>query len=346
MRDITVFHRWYKGDGRRQEPSLEEVVLPEDEEIKAFLLKDLVKIPEPYIPDEKLIHAVNVALYLRRPLLLEGEPGCGKTRLAFAIAYELGYPLKQCHIRSTSRAQELLYTYDALHRLYDMQSTDYEERTRALQRMYYVSFGKLGEAIRLAEHHIPSVVLIDEIDKADIDFPNDLLLPLDRLQFEIPEVNHRTFDALRDGHDQPKDTLPLIIITSNREKELPKPFLRRCLYYYIQFPDRSTLKEIIKTHRMFSHQSEESGTLSEVAITKFEALRHPDTNIRWRKTPGTSELLDWMHVLERDEQVGMINSQQLNDIPLQDLPYLETLVKTQSDSESLTKLKPKNPQDH
>ena len=258
MINTDIFHRQYKGDGQQQEPALKDIALPEEDEIKEFLLKDLVKKPEPYIPDEKLIRAVNVALYLRRPLLLEGEPGCGKTRLAFAIAYELGYPLKECYIRSTSRAQDLLYTYDALRRLYDMQGSE-EERKKALEREKYVSFGKLGEAIRLAEHNIPSVVLIDEIDKADIDFPNDLLHPLERLQFEIPEVPDLKFDALKDGRDQQRNVLPLIIITSNREKELPKPFLRRCLYYYIKFPDKDTLKEIVRTH---SNQDEESNTLS------------------------------------------------------------------------------------
>ena len=360
MIDPALFHRWYQGNGQRQEPFLEDVLFPEDEvlseeekDIRAFLHKDLIKASEPYVPDEKLIRAVNVALYLRRPLLLEGEPGCGKTRLAFAIAYELGYPLKECYIRSTSRAQDMLYTYDALRRLYDMQGS-HEERARALERMKYVSFGKLGEAIRLAEHNIPSVVLIDEIDKADIDFPNDLLLPLDRLQFEIPEVNNLKFDALKDGIEQRKHVLPLIIITSNREKELPKPFLRRCLYYYIKFPGRETLRDIVKRHQaeqepvlfsagtMTKDNEKEPDSLSDVAITKFEELRHPDNNIRWRKTPGTGELLDWVHVLERDEQMGAIDPQKLSKTPLKDLPYLETLVKTQSDSDALTKIKPKN----
>jgi MoxR-like ATPase len=336
LTDTALFHRWYQGNGQRQKPAIEDVALPKEKDIQKFLLKDLVRMPEPYVPDEKLIRAVNVALYLRRPLLLEGEPGCGKTRLAFAIAYELGYPLKECYIRSTSRAQDLLYTYDALHRLYDMQGST-EERTRALERMQYVSFGKLGEAIRLAEHNIPSVVLIDEIDKADIDFPNDLLLPLDRLQFEIPEVNNRKFDALKEKRE--KNVLPLIIITSNREKELPKPFLRRCLYYYIQFPDRDTLKKVVRQH---FPQDEQDSALSEVAITKFEELRHPDNTIRWRKSPGTGELLDWVEVLQRDEQAGEIDPQSLSKTPLKDLPYLETLVKTQSDSDALTKIKPKN----
>ncbi len=338
MIDPKLFNRSYQGNGQRQEPLPEDVVVPEDKNIREFQIKDLVNNPEPYIPDEGLIEAVKVALYLRRPLLLEGEPGCGKTRLAFAIAYELGYPLKECYIRSTSRAQDLLYTYDALRRLYDMQGSR-EEKAKALKRKEYVSFGKLGEAIRLAEHNIPSVVLIDEIDKADIDFPNDLLLVLDRLQFEVSEVDNLKFDALKGGHEKRRDFLPLIIITSNREKELPKPFLRRCLYYYIKFPDRTLLEKIVKAH--FHKNEIGPNSLFDVAITKFEGLRNPTNNIRWRKTPGTSELLDWVSILNRDEQDGEIEIQSLDKASLADLPYSETLVKTQSDHDALAKFKPK-----
>lgn len=339
MINTELFKRTYKGNGQRQEPFLEEIVTTEDTDIKDFLVKDLIKTPEPYVPDKELIKAVNVALYLRRPLLLEGEPGCGKTRLAFAVAHELGYPLKECYIRSTSHAQDLLYTFDALRRLYDMQGSS-EEKAEALARDKYITFGKLGEAIRLAEHNIPSVVLIDEIDKADIDFPNDLLLVLDRLQFEIPEANNRKFDALKDGREQRRNVLPLIIITSNREKELPKPFLRRCLYYYIKFPDKTTLKEIVKSH--FKEDEIASGSLFDKAITKFEDLRRPDNNIRWRKIPGTSELLDWVTVLNRDEHDEETAKAILGSNVVSELPYLETLVKTQSDFDALTKINPKS----
>lgn len=338
MIDTPFFNRWYQGNGQRQVPFLEEIITLEDKDIQAFFRKDLVITPEPYIPDKELIKAVNVALYLRRPLLLEGEPGCGKSRLAFAIAHELGYPLKACYIRSTSQAQDLLYTYDGLRRLHDMQGLA-EERERALDRKQYVSFGKLGEAIRLAEHNIPSVVLIDEIDKADIDFPNDLLQVLDRLQFEISEVDNLRFDALQGEREQRRNVLPLIIVTSNREKELPKPFLRRCLYYYIQFPDRTMLEEIIKAHS--SHKEIAPNSLFDVALTKFETLRSPEQAIRWRKSPGTSELLDWIHILERDEHMNEIDAERLNQASLRSLPYPETLIKTQSDQQALTKLTPK-----
>jgi MoxR-like ATPase len=134
--------------------------------------------------------------------------------------------------------------------------------------------------------------------------------------------------------------LPLIIITSNREKELPKPFLRRCLYYYIKFPDRTTLQEIVKTH--FPQNEIEHGSLFDVAITRFEELRSPDNSVRWRKTPGTGELLDWVSILDRDAQAGELDTLDLSKTSLKDLPYLETLVKTQSDNDALTKLRPKN----
>ncbi|MDJ0799096.1 MAG: MoxR family ATPase [Calothrix sp. MO_167.B12] len=186
-------------------------------------LNDIPTIKEPYIASKDLAEAVNDALYLRRPLLLEGEPGCGKTRLAYSVAYELGYPLKECYIRSTSRAQDLLYTYDAVRRLYDLQERslikknefnaenkeENDTRNQNFSRRQYVELGKLGEAIELAEKNIPSVVLIDEIDKADIDFPNDLLLVLDKLQFEVDEVQGWKFDALQNQTTrQRRDFLP------------------------------------------------------------------------------------------------------------------------------------------
>ena len=326
--------RIYVGDGKQHYPPL--------------LDEDVLKYPEPYVPDMKLIEAVNIALYLRRPLLLEGEPGCGKTRLAHAIAYELGYPLKECYIRSTSRAQDLLYTYDAVRRLYDIQERNVEHRSRlkempdqidgeAIQETLplkkYVTLGKLGDAIRLAEETIPSVVLIDEIDKADIDFPNDLLQVLDRMQFEVSEVGDWKFDALLGkGREERRVFLPLFLVTSNREKELPKPFLRRCVYYYIDFPNREFLEAIVK-----KHFQREVTSLFDQALLRFWQLREINT-FSWRKIPSTSELLDWIAVLERGEQTGKMRAQDIATIPLWDLPYLETLVKTQSDRNALKRL--------
>jgi MoxR-like ATPase len=291
--------------------------------------------PEPYIAAPVLAEAINIALYLRRPLLLEGEPGCGKTQLAYAVAYELGYPLKACYIRSTTKADDLLYTYDAVRRLYDIQEPKGSDGSKKLpSRREYVNLGRLGEAIKLAHDDIPSVVLIDEIDKADIDFPNDLLLVLDRLQFEVAEIGEEyKFDALN-GKDrtQRKDYLPLIIITSNREKELPKPFLRRCLYHYIEFPDQDTLEAILKTH--FNRQT--ITPLFSEALKKFWTLRG-QKQFSWRKIPGTSELLDWVHILEQKVESSEVELKKFRDRGIYELPFFETLVKTQGDLNALKK---------
>ena len=263
---------------------------------------------------------------------MEGDPGCGKTRLAHAVAYELGYPLHACYVRSTTKAQDLLYDYDAVGRLYDIQEGKFEEnRPKALSRRQYVTLGELGKAIEEAQNDIPSVVLIDEIDKADIDFPNDLLLEIDRLQFQIKECPQLRYDALKGKkREERRNFLPLILITSNREKELPKPFLRRCLFYYIDFPDENILREIVESH----FQSNITPML-EIAVQhfwKFRELRN------WRKIPGTSEFLDWITVLERDFKYGRITTEHMSNQSLVDLPHIETLIKTQSDREMLSKL--------
>ncbi|MBN1875107.1 MAG: MoxR family ATPase [Anaerolineae bacterium] len=282
--------------------------------------------PEPYQATPELAEAVNVALYLRRPLLVEGDPGCGKTRLAYAVAYELGYPLKECYIRSTSRAQDLLYTYDAVRRLYDIQEKIHKPHRD------YIGLGPLGQAIELSQRGIPSVVLIDEIDKADIDFPNDLLLVLDRLWFKADEVPDEEggfrVDAHKEDHAR-KDVWPLVIVTSNREKELPKPFLRRCLFYYISFPDQKTLTKIVTSHTQHTITP-----LFEVALQRFWQLREQQA-FTWRKIPSTSELLDWIQLLERDEQTGKVTIETLISALFNQLPHLEVLVKTQSDRDAL-----------
>lgn len=333
-----------KYEGKGNQCKYEKLMNPKTNKVD----EDIPTTKEPYIAPSNLAEAVNDALYLRRPLLLEGEPGCGKTRLAYSVAYELGYPLKECYIRSTSRAQDLLYTYDAVRRLYDLQegkfiktdidieNNDAEDKKNS--RRQYVELGKLGEAIELAQKNIPSVVLIDEIDKADIDFPNDLLLVLDKLQFEVDEVNEKgkrwKFDALQDQTtEQRRDFLPLIIITSNREKELPKAFLRRCLFYYIDFPQEEELKEIIK-----SHFEKDITHLFEQALIKFLKLRN-ETKFAWRKKPSTSEFINWLTLLEREEEVSKINFQVLADTELNKLPYLHALVKNQSDLNALEQFK-------
>jgi len=336
MNDLA--NRQYEGQGNDR-----KYELLKDENGEEF--PDIPRKKEPYIASKNLVEAVNDALYLRRPLLLEGEPGCGKTRLAYSIAYELGYPLKECYIRSTSRAEELLYTYDNIRRLYDLQEYKFiqskseekeinysRELTDVIERKKYVELGKLGEAIKLsAESNIPSVVLVDEIDKADIDFPNDLLLVLDRLQFEIKEVKDWKYDALRgEEREVRKNFLPLIIITSNQEKELPKAFLRRCLFYYVEFPELEDLRKII-----INHFQQELYPLFEVALARFVELRG---KISWRKKPSTGEFINWLRLLERERQNQEITGEKLNKIQLGELPFLHTLVKNQSDRNAVEKL--------
>lgn len=348
MNDLS--NRQYQGQGNDRE--YQPLQLSNNGEI----FEDIPTQKEPYIADKNLAEAVNDALYLRRPLLLEGEPGCGKTRLAYSVAYELGYPLKECYIRSTSRAEELLYTYDNIQRLYDLQENKFiltqkqeidtreetkanhsSESTNTINRGKYVELGKLGEAIKLsAEEDIPSVVLIDEIDKADIDFPNDLLLVLDRLQFEIKEVKGWKYDALKgESQEDRKDVLPLIIITNNREKELPKAFLRRCLFYYLEFPTENDLRRII-----FSHFKEDISPLFEVALNKFLELREGEV-ISWRKEPSTGEFINWLQLLKRGQKNKETNAyeeitpERLKATPLPQLPFLHTLVKNQSDLNTL-----------
>jgi MoxR-like ATPase len=316
-KDGSLTERLYVGDGKQHYPRLSNGWEEE----------------EPYVASADLVEAVNVALYLRRPLLLEGDPGCGKTRLAYAVAYELGLPFKPCYIQSTSRARDLLYSFDAVKRLYDIQEhRSLGDTGEPLPREEYVRLGRLGEAIQAASEGIPSVVLIDEVDKADIDFPNDLLLVLDRLQFEIEEVNGYTVDAFRGkrmGTVEERARLPLIIITSNREKELPKPFLRRSLYYYIEFPNKQTLSNIIETH-----MEKKLTPLFQEALRLFWDLRAFE-GFQWRKKPSTSELLDWVQILDRDEKLGRINLDTFKTLPLCDLPHLETLIKNQNDRDAL-----------
>jgi MoxR-like ATPase len=225
-----------------------------------------------YVATDDLKLAVNAALTLGRPLLIKGEPGTGKTMLAEEVAAALGMPLLQWHIKSTTRAQQGLYEYDAVSRLRDSQLGD--ERVRDIGN--YIVRGVLWQAFVSPE---PVVLLIDEIDKADIEFPNDLLRELDRMEFHVYETRETVAAIHR----------PLVIITSNNEKELPDAFLRRCFFHYIRFPDRDTLAAIVGVH--FPHLKQ---NLLAAALTSFYALRDiPGI----KKKPSTSEFLDWLKLL-------------------------------------------------
>jgi MoxR-like ATPase len=229
-----------------------------------------------YVATEDLRMAVNAAVRLQRPLLIKGEPGTGKTMLAEEVAEGLGKPLIQWHIKSTTKAQQGLYEYDAVSRLRDSQLGDDKVHNIA----NYIKRGKLWEAFASDEQ---AVLLIDEIDKADIEFPNDLLQELDRMEFYVYE----TGETIRARHR------PIIIITSNNEKELPDAFLRRCFFHFINFPDRDTMRQIVDVHYPGITQ-----TLVQEAMEVFFDLRSVPG---LKKKPSTSELIDWLKLLMADD---------------------------------------------
>lgn len=272
----------------------------------------------PYLPSPELVEAVNLAIFLERPLLLKGEPGCGKTRLAQAVAYELQLPLETWYVKSTSRARDGLYTYDAVGRLRDAQLAANQMLSESeLQRIQnpseYVRLGPLGQAFVNTQR---TVVLIDEIDKADIDFPNDLLLELDERRFTIEET----------GKPVQAKAAPIVFITSNDEKDLPDAFLRRCLFHYVEFPNRQRLVEII--HALFPQNTftAASAQVVERSVERFWRLRQDQQAERafTGKQVSTSELVDWMKVLLRQPE-GQILSQ----LQAESLPYPGVLLKSQ-----------------
>ncbi|MGC2855953.1 AAA family ATPase [Novispirillum sp. DQ9] len=230
---------------------------------------------ESYVATEDLMVAVNAAITLQRPLLIKGEPGTGKTVLAEEVAAALGLPLIRWHVKSTTKAQHGLYEYDAVSRLRDSQLGD--EKVKDIAN--YIKPGKLWEAFEAGR----AVLLIDEIDKADIEFPNDLLQELDRMEFFVYETGQTVKAAQR----------PIVIITSNNEKELPDAFLRRCFFHYIRFPDPDTMARIIDVH----YPGIKNALVRE-ALTMFYDLRDV-TGLK--KKPSTSELLDWIKLLMADD---------------------------------------------
>ncbi|HXU53378.1 MAG TPA: MoxR family ATPase [Casimicrobiaceae bacterium] len=225
-----------------------------------------------YVATDDLKLAVNAALALERPLLVKGEPGTGKTMLAEEVARSLGRPLLQWHVKSTTKAQQGLYEYDAVSRLRDSQLGAPSVGDIA----HYIRRGVLWDAF---ESDVPAVVLIDEIDKADIEFPNDLLRELDRMEFHVYET----------GQDVRARHRPLVVITSNNEKELPDAFLRRCFFHYIRFPDKETMTRIVDVH----YPGLKKALLGE-ALDAFFSLREVPG---LKKRPSTSELLDWLKLL-------------------------------------------------
>ena len=251
-----------------------------------------------YVASEQLLNAVNVAITLGKPLLIKGEPGTGKTMLAEAISKALDKKLIIWNIKSTTKAQDGLYMYDTIQRLYDGQFG--EEGVDDIAR--YIKLGKLGEAFESDEQVI---LLIDEIDKADLEFPNDLLWELDQMEFYI----HETKRTVKAKHR------PIVIITSNAEKELPDAFLRRCIFHYIDFPDADLMEEIVRTHI----PDVEEQVLKSAFDVFYDIRGMRDV----RKKPSTSELIDWINVL----QLGGISADEIRA----KLPFVGVIVKKDED---------------
>src|SRR5262245_14258114 len=257
-----------------------------------------------YIASDELRHAVNVAVALARPLLVRGEPGTGKTLLAENLAQALGLPLIRWHVKSTTKARDGLYVYDTVARLHDSRFGDGD--VRDIER--YIKLGPMGEALAAPAR---VVLLIDEIDKADIEFPNDLLLELDAMRFRIDETGREVVARER----------PIVVITSNNEKELPDAFLRRCVFHYIEFPDRALMAKIVKVH----HPDVPDRVLDQTLDVFYDLRSTP----RLRKKPSTSELIDWICALRRaGVELGRIGG---------GIPFLGTLLKTEQDVETFAK---------
>ncbi|MEM8851045.1 MAG: MoxR family ATPase [Pseudomonadota bacterium] len=256
-----------------------------------------------YVATDDLRIAVNAAITLQRPLLVKGEPGTGKTELARQVAESLGVPMIEWAVKSTTRAQQGLYEYDAVSRLRDSQLGD--ERVHDVAN--YIKKGKLWQAFETDQR---VVLLIDEVDKADIEFPNDLLQELDRMEFHVYETGQTVAARHR----------PIVIITSNNEKELPDAFLRRCFFHYIRFPDETTLRQIVEVHHPGIKQ-----TLLSAALTQFYSIRDQQG---LKKKPSTSEVLDWLKLLLAED----LSADDLKADPKTALPKLHgALLKNEQD---------------
>ncbi|MBT3436456.1 MAG: MoxR family ATPase [Oceanospirillaceae bacterium] len=264
-----------------------------------------------YVATKDLQMAVNAAVTLQRPLLIKGEPGTGKTLLAEEVASALGMPLMQWHVKSTTKAQQGLYEYDAVSRLRDSQLGN--DKVHDVGN--YIKKGKLWQAFDADER---VVLLIDEIDKADIEFPNDLLVELDKMEFHVYETGERVQAKHR----------PVVIITSNNEKELPDAFLRRCFFHYINFPDKTTMKAIVGVHYPDISQA----LVAEAMQMFFDVRDIPGL----KKKPSTSELIDWLKLLMADEipEDLLANRDQTKAIP----PLYGALLKNEQDVQLLERL--------
>ncbi|MCO4836815.1 MAG: MoxR family ATPase [Oceanospirillaceae bacterium] len=264
-----------------------------------------------YVATKDLQMAVNAAVTLQRPLLIKGEPGTGKTLLAEEVAQALGMPLMQWHVKSTTKAQQGLYEYDAVSRLRDSQLGN--EQVNDVGN--YIKKGKLWQAFDADER---VVLLIDEIDKADIEFPNDLLVELDKMEFHVYETGERVQARHR----------PVVIITSNNEKELPDAFLRRCFFHYINFPDKKTMKAIVDVHYPDINQA----LVAEAMQMFFDVRNIPGL----KKKPSTSELIDWLKLLMADEipEDLLANRDPTKAIP----PLYGALLKNEQDVQLLERL--------
>lgn len=269
---------------------------------------NVFKGSDKYVVTKELMNAVNVSIALKKPLLIKGEPGTGKTMLAEAIADALDMELIIWGIKSTTKAQEGLYVYDTVQRLYDSQFGEGDVSDVS----QYIKLGKLGEAFTSDKQ---VVLLIDEIDKADLEFPNDLLWELDKMQFYINE----TKETITTKHR------PIVIITSNAEKELPDAFLRRCIFHYIEFPDKEKMEEIVRVH-----YGDIDKKLCEKALDAFYDIRKMD---ELQKKPSTSELLDWIQAL-------MISGVDINSIS-DEVPFVGVLLKKNQDIDVMQEIKEK-----